>query len=281
MLNVIFYSLIGGVFSLVGGIALLGRGDSAYKLAGYVTPFAAGVLLSAAFLDTLPEALSEHGDMKFILKMVLFGILIFFLLERFLRWFHHHHEHGVESSKNSLIIIGDTLHNAIDGVAIAAGFLISTPTGIITTIAVAAHEIPQEVGDFGLLLKNGMAKGKVLLVNLISAVATTVTAVITYAVGSHESFPVAPLLAITTGFFIYIASSDIIPEIHEGITKGKFDIRPWLLIFGVILMMVITPIADSYISGHGDDHASNCVEKSLDTGNNMPSDNEGKQYCTI
>src|SRR5690606_4025936 len=106
------------------------------------------------------------------LKATLGGILIFFLLERFLRWFHHHHDEEDEAHEDanaSLIVIGDTLHNFIDGIAIAAGFLISVPTGIIVTLAVAAHEIPQEIGDFGLLLKKGYSKKKVLLVNALSA----------------------------------------------------------------------------------------------------------------
>lgn len=253
MLQVIFFSLIGGLFSLVGGIVLIKNKKTADGLAKYATPFAAGVLLAAAFSDLLPEAMHDV-EPRSILLAALGGLLGFFFLERFLRFFHHHHEHDTKAkSSSSLIIIGDTLHNALDGVAIGAAFLISPSTGIIATIAVAAHEIPQEIGDFGLLLKNGMAKKKVILFNVLSALATTVAAVLVYAIGDSDSSVIPYLLAITAGFFIYIASSDIIPEIHEKLEKGSRDIRPWLLLFGAALVLIVSPIAHDYIdAGHSD-----------------------------
>lgn len=256
MLQVIFFSLIGGLFSLVGGMLLFRNKTTAKGIAKYATPFAAGVLLAAAFGDLLPESL--HGqEPRDILLVTLLGLLSFFLLERYLRFFHHHHEHGGSRTSSPLIIIGDTLHNAIDGVAIGAAFLISPSTGIVAAIAVAAHEIPQEIGDFGLLIKNGMKRSKVILVNALSALATTVTAVVTYAIGDGESSLIPYLLALTAGFFIYIAASDIIPEIHEKLEKGKRDIRPWLLVLGALLMLVISPLAHDYIdAGHEHDEQS-------------------------
>ncbi len=150
-MEVLIFSLIGGVFSLIGGLLLIRSKKSADALAKYATPFAAGVLLATAFTDLIPEAIhTAEGrfEDRRIFIFVLIGILIFFMLERFLRWFHHHHEHGKEKSSSALIITGDTIHNALDGVAIGAAFLIDTPTGIVTTLAVALHEIPQEIGDF-------------------------------------------------------------------------------------------------------------------------------------
>jgi len=263
MIQVIFFSLIGGLFSLIGAAVLLKNKKTADGLANYATPFAAGVLLAAAFTDLLPEALHE-AEARPILIATMFGVLGFFMLERFLRFFHHHHEHEAKGkSSSTLIIIGDTLHNALDGIAIGAAFLISPSTGIVAAIAVAAHEIPQEIGDFGLLLKNGMAKKKIVIVNVISALATTVTAVTTYWLASADSTAVPYLLAITAGFFIYIASSDIIPEIHEKLEKGKRDIRPWLLLLGALFIMIVSPIAHGYIdAGHDDEHTSteqNCI----------------------
>jgi zinc and cadmium transporter len=265
MLNVLFFSLIGGMFSLIGGVILLRSKKSADGLARYATPFAAGVLLAAAFTDLLPEALGSGGDSQIVLTWALLGVLGFFVLERFLRFFHHHHEHeGKEKASNSLIIIGDTLHNALDGVAIGAAFLIGTPTGIVAAIAVAAHEIPQEIGDFGLLLKNGMKRSKVLIVNIISALATTLLAVITYALGDANSFPVSELLAITAGFFIYIAASDIIPEIHDKKSSTKIDWRPWLLLLGAAFILFVSPIAHDYIdAGHSDEH-DHSLESKID-----------------
>ncbi len=256
MLNVIIFSLVGGVFSLVGGILLLQNKKTANGLAKYATPFAAGVLLAAAFTDLLPEAMHE-GEPRDVLVATLCGLLGFFFLERYLRFFHHHHEHGKNNRTSSpLIIIGDTLHNALDGIAIGAAFLVSPGTGIVAAVAVAAHEIPQEIGDFGLLLKNGMDKSKVIWVNVLSALATTVTAVITYAIGDSDSSFIPYLLAITAGFFIYIAASDIIPEIHESLDHRKKDIRPWLLLAGALLIMIVSPIAHDYIdANHNHDHS--------------------------
>lgn len=260
MLTVLFFSLIGGVFSLIGGIVLIGRKSTAEGLAKYATPFAAGVLLAAAFTDLLPEALAQGSDNRNVLIAALCGVLGFFMLERFLHWFHHHHEHEGDTkgkATNSLVIIGDTLHNALDGIAIGAAFLIDTPTGIVATMAVAAHEIPQEIGDFGLLLRNGMSRKRVLLVNILSALATTATALLTFGLGDSDSFPIPALLAITAGFFIYIAASDIIPEIHEKLEPGKKDIRPWLLLLGALFILIVSPIAHGYIdSGHGEEQSA-------------------------
>jgi zinc and cadmium transporter len=263
MLQVIIFSLLGGVLSLTAAIVLLKNDKTASGLAKYATPFAAGVLLAAAFTDLLPEAIFE-SDVRGALLAALIGILVFFMLERFLRFFHHHHENEKESvnkSSSSLIIIGDTLHNALDGVAIGAAFLISPSTGIIATFAVALHEIPQEIGDFGLLLKNGMEKKKVLIVNILSALATTLTAIIVYAIGDAESSYIPYALAITAGFFIYIAASDIIPEIHEKVTPGSKDIRPWLLLFGAVFIMIASPLAHDYIdAGHSSVEESHTSE---------------------
>lgn len=265
MFEVLFYSLVGGVVSLIGGMLLLRSKKTAEVLAKYATPFAAGVLLAAAFGDLLPEALEQSADNRGVLLAALYGILGFFILERFLRWFHHHHEHEVkDKASSSLIIIGDTLHNALDGIAIGAAFLIDTPTGIITTTAVAAHEIPQEIGDFGLLLKNGMKRSRVLLVNVLSALATTATALITFGIGDSADFPLPVLLSITAGFFIYIASSDIIPEIHEKLTGDETDYRPFLLLFGAVLILIISPIAHDSIAHehHDDSHESHSSHES-------------------
>src|SRR3990167_8401484 len=157
--HVIFFSLIGGVFSLIGGILMLSHKKLAEILADYATPFAAGALLAAVFMDLLKDGLAEASE-DTVLFATMLGLVLFFFAERFLHWFHHHHQHAGSDPTVGLIVVGDTIHNALDGVAIAAAFLISVPTGIVTTIAVATHEIPQEIGDFGLLLAKGMTRGK-------------------------------------------------------------------------------------------------------------------------
>ncbi len=256
-LYVLFFSLVGGVFSLVGGVLLLSRKKTAMALARYATPFAAGALLAAAFFDLLPESLHALNADE-ALQWTLGGIILFFLLEHFLHWFHHHHEHGVEKTPAPLIVVGDSIHNLLDGVAIGAAFLISVPTGIVAAIAVAAHEIPQEIGDFGLLLKFGYGRKKVLIINAVTALMSTVGALLTFWFGSQATLPVGVLLALTAGMFIYIASSDLIPLIHTESRRKIGHLAVILLILGVGVVGVTTKLAHSYIDvGH--DHGSEVI----------------------
>lgn len=249
--QVIFFSLLGGVVSLIGGALLISKKSLAEKLAIYATPFAGGALLAAVFLDLLKEGV-EMSETETVMMATVAGILIFFLAEGFLHWFHHHHEHEDAETKRdpkvSLIIIGDTLHNALDGVAIAASFLISVPTGIVTTIAVAAHEIPQEIGDFGLLLSKGMKRKGVLLVNLLSALATVFFAALTFTLGSENALPLGLLLGISAGFLLYIALSDVIPSIHHSRGKDKrFSVQALLMVLGAVFVGISIQVAHNYI----------------------------------
>ena len=248
---VILFSLLGGVVSLIGGALLISSQKTAERLAYYATPFAGGALLVAVFLDLLKEGI-ELSETQTVLMATVAGILLFFIAEGFLHWFHHHHEHemtkGRKDPKVSLIVVGDTLHNALDGVAIAASFLISVPTGIVTTIAVAAHEIPQEIGDFGLLLSKGMSRRNVLLVNFFSALATVLFAVVTFALGSQDALPLGLLLGLSAGFLLYIALSDIIPTIHNNRERNKrFSVQALLLLLGAVFVGVTIQIAHNFI----------------------------------
>lgn len=260
-LQLIGLALMGGLASLSLGAVLLTKKGFAEKFAHYATPFAAGALLAAVFLDLLKEGV-EMGPADTVLLAALIGMVLFFFGERFLRWFHHHHGHQDDKreAEKSLIIVGDTVHNALDGVAIAAAFLVSPATGIVTTIAVAAHEIPQEVGDFGLLLSRGMSRGKVLLVNVLSSLATVVSAVIVYALGSSDALPLGVLLGLSAGFLLYIAASDVIPEIHEHRPKKKWlDWQAFLLVAGVLVVGIAIELAHNYIhhdDGHGHSHST-------------------------
>ena len=237
---VVVCSLVGGLVSLIGGILLL-RSKKRAKLVEYATSFAAGALLSAAFIDVIPEAMEGNDEPHMVSVFILLGILVFFIFESSLRWFHHHHTGDDRRRVDAvvpMIIVGDTIHNFIDGVAIAAGFLTSVETGIVVTLAVAAHEIPQEIGDFGLLLQRGMSKVKVLLVNILSALATTVAAVVFYLIGETVEISFAPLMAIVAGFFIYIAASDLIPHIHHEENRRKVFLQTLALVIGVVVVWV-------------------------------------------
>ena len=216
-LYMILAIIVGSSISLAGGSLIFTtkkRRDRAILIA---MPFGAGALLAAAFFDLLPEAF-ELGEPRTLLLWALGGFLTFFVLERSASWFHHHHDHTdhvKNASQRGLIVFGDLMHNAIDGVAIGAAFLVNPALGFITTIAVSAHEIPKELGTFALLLSRGWKDKTVLLANIATAVATIVAASVVYLLGSDEKLPVDVLLALTAGFFFYVAASDIIPDIHE------------------------------------------------------------------
>jgi len=278
--HILVFSLIGGVISLIGGALLISKKSTADKLARYATPFAGGALLAAVFLDLIKEGI-EFGEASTVLYAALFGILFFFLLEGVFHGFHHHHEHPQQNNRSRnawLIVIGDTLHNALDGAAIAASFLVSVPTGIVTTIAVAAHEIPQEIGDFGLLLSKGMSRKKVLIVNIVSALSTVVMALITFSLGSDERLPIGVLLGLSAGFLLYIAMSDVIPAIHEQYTnKKQFRIQAALLIIGAVAVGLIIQITHTYIDAgheHTDAGESSMTEDTHADGNEAHDEEE-------
>lgn len=236
----IAFALVGSIISLAGGLLMVFNTRGGQVLQKIAVPFAAGALLAASFFDLIPEALHEGGEA--IVPWILGGFLLFFILERFLRWFHHHHEHDADEhqANRSLIIIGDSLHNFIDGLAIGATFLVSPITGITTTIAVALHEIPQEMGDFGLLLSKGMRRRNVVLANILSALATVVGAILVYGTGAAVPLPTPVILAVTAGFFIYIAASDIIPTIHQKANLRLANRETIILLVGVVLVAFVT-----------------------------------------
>lgn len=255
VLIVLFWTLIGSVFSLTGGLILVSNKQLRKKAVAYGMPFGAGALLAAAFLGVLPEAI-EGAGVHTAMVYALGGFLGFFILERLISWFHHHedshHHDETHGSRNEthqwLVIIGDTLHNAIDGVAVGAAFLINPAAGIGTAIAVAAHEIPQEIGDFGILLGKGMSARKAVLVNLLSALATVVTAMSVYLLGDAIELDPTPLLAVAAGFFVYIAASDIIPDIHEK-SRREGNIQAAILLVGVTVLTLVIQLTP-----HSHDH---------------------------
>lgn len=241
---IVIFTLIGSVVSLVGGALLLAREKLAVRISHYLASFAAGALLGTAFFDLLPEAQEQAevlGDTN-IFIWTLAGLLSFFLLERFIHWFHHHHDHtSAELKKEAksivpLVTLGDGVHNFIDGVVIAATFLVNIPLGIVTTLAVAAHEIPQEIGDFGILLHRGIKRSRILFLNFISALAALAGALLTYLAGESIETFLPILLSLSAGFFIYIAASDLIPEIHNEDKRVVAFIETMLLLLGVLVI---------------------------------------------
>lgn len=232
---IITASLLGGILSLLCAaiLALNARVSWLSMLVSY----AIGALLGAAFLNTLPEALELSDDPKQITLIVLLGILVFFILEKLVLWRHchledceahdlspapvaavssaaghHDHDHG---RSGMMVIVGDTFHNFVDGILIAAAFMVDVQLGIVTSIAIIAHEIPQEAGDFIILLNSGYTRRMAFLMNLLSSFATLVGGVLAYFMLHNMNFLVQPLLAIASASMIYVAMSDLIPGLHK------------------------------------------------------------------
>lgn len=222
------------LISLVGGLFLLWKKFDLDKWSTHLVGFAAGVMLTTAFIDLIPESI-ENNTNESIYVFGLLGVVLFFFLERFVVWFHHHH--GVQTKPAAyLILLGDSIHNFFDGIAIAAAFLINPSVGFFTTIAIAAHEIPQEIADFSILISGGMSKTKALFYNFLSALTALIGAFLGYFFLNLFTAVTPLLLFFSAGVFIYIACSDLIPDLHEHF-KTK---RKWATTLPFIIGIAVT-----------------------------------------
>ncbi len=240
MSQIWLYSLLGvAVVSLISFIGAIGLAVNPEKLKRwllYLVSFSAGALLGDVFLHILPE-LAEEGFPHLAGVYILGGIFVFFLLERLIHWHRAHSEHSEEiHSAVYLTQAGDTLHNFIDGIIIAASFFISIPVGIATTLAVIFHEIPQEIGNFAILIHGGWSAKKALLYNFLSALASVLGAILVllFVRGAGE-IPMW-LTAIAASSFIYIAMSDLIPEINKEQNRQKSALLMMAMFFGMAVM---------------------------------------------
>jgi len=223
-------TLVGGLLS-VGVAALSTAAMSAAALSRLVS-YAVGALLAAALLDVLPEALHESGNAQATTTVVLFGLLGFFVLEKLVIWRHDHgtqgvdvadhpaaqvkHPHHPSSSRSGLMVMmGDSFHNFVDGILVAAAFQQSSSLGLVTAAAIIAHEIPQELGDFVVLLHSGYSRTQAFAFNLLSSLAMTVGAVLAYAALPLVNGAVPVCLAIATASMVYVAVADLIPTLHR------------------------------------------------------------------
>ncbi len=222
MAELLLYGLIAGLFSLIGGVAVLLGAKVFVKIMTPLMAFAAGAFMGVSFLDLLPEAVEAMAEPEPAFMALLAGFFTFFALERFLMKYLRkdlsdgHAGHGDHTeSLASLIVLGDTLHNLLDGIVIALAYVANPALGLTTAFAVAAHEVPQEIGDFAILLDRGWSKMKIFTVNVVSSLMAVVGVVVGYyAVSSFEN-KLPFLLAGVAGIFIYIAASEIIPEVHH------------------------------------------------------------------
>jgi zinc and cadmium transporter len=216
------------------GIIFIGLKESVLKrLLMSLIGFASGTLLGGAFFNLLPESIPELGETTFY--YVVIGIVIFFALEKFLYWRHCHEKECPVHMFAYLNLIGDGIHNFIDGMIIAATYLVSFELGFTTTLAVVMHEIPQEIGDFAVLIYGGFSKGKALTYNFLSAITAILGAIAAYSLAGIINFG-ALLVPFAAGGFIYIAATDLIPELHKRNTAGNSLMQLFTILLGLALM---------------------------------------------
>jgi zinc and cadmium transporter len=241
ILLVLFSTILVSLISLIGILTLLFKKDFLNKIIIISVAFAAGTMLGASFFDVLPESIDIFGKNTFLYALV--GILIFFMVERYIHWHHCHrcHEkHEKIQPSVYLNLIGDCVHNFIDGTIIAASFLTNLQLGIISTIAIASHEIPQEMGDFAIIVKGGLKPKKGLFYNLLSALLCVIGGLVAiFFVNISQS--VRPiLLSIAGGGFIYLSLVDIVPDLHKEIKTQTIVIEGFSLLMGILVMFFLT-----------------------------------------
>ncbi len=238
LLWILASTLLVSLISLIGIISFLIKGKVLDKILFLFVGFAAGSLIGAAFLHLLPEAL-EKTSANNVFLATLFGFVLFFLLERYLYWRHCHDGVCDVHTFTYLNLIGDGLHNFIDGLVIAASFLASVEIGIITTLGVIFHEIPQEMGDFSILVYGGFSKTKALLFNFLTALTAILGSLIGYFLVAKFSHLSSFILPFTAGGFIYIGSCDLIPELHKEKDVKRGNLALLFFLSGIIFMYLV------------------------------------------
>ncbi len=223
------------VISLIGIITLAIKEDLLRKIIFCLIGFSAGALIGSAFLHILPEAL-EKAKSTTVFYYLILGLTLFFLLERYLHWRHCHDKDCNIHAFTYLNLFGEAFHNFIDGIAIAASFVISFKLGIATTLAIILHEIPKELGNFGVLVYGGFSRNKALLYNFISAMAAIIGALFGYFISDFAHGFINFIMPLTAGGFIYIATSDLIPEIHKEKDQRRATLAFISFLFGIMFM---------------------------------------------
>lgn len=245
MENVWLYSL-GSVLavsllSLVGIFALVLKVEVLKSFLKYMISFSAGALLGDAFIHLLPEVVEDVGFTLWISLSVILGIALFFIMEKIIHWRHCHHPTTKDHPHPFawMNLLGDGMHNFIDGLIIAGAYLVSIPVGLATTVAVILHEIPQEIGDFGVLLHGGFSRGKALFLNFMTALLSVLGAIVALLLSDLAPEIVMYLVPFAAGGFIYIAAADLIPELHKETSADKSMLQFVFFVAGVGVMMLL------------------------------------------
>jgi zinc and cadmium transporter len=253
---IVAVTLLGGLLSVLaaGAFALRARPTQVPMLISY----AIGTLLGAAFLEILPHAVELSNSTRTVMATVLIGILLFFVLEKMMLWRHHHegvdpheHEHGHGHNEHRIalmVIIGDTFHNAVDGVIIAGAFLVSPELGIITAVAIITHEIPQEVGDFLVLLHSGYSKRQAFAFNMLASAAMVVGGIAAYYALQtvHQWIPL--LLGIAAASMIYVSVADLIPGLHTRRGPRATLQQTLLIVAGIATIWAVGDLTHMFVA---------------------------------
>ena len=245
MFQIYFYTLasvlIVSLLSFVGIFTLAIKLEKIKKLTMLMVSLSAGTLLGGAILHLMPEAIEESGSTPSVWLSFLFGIILFFILEKIICWRHCH----VPTSKNHphplgiMNLVGDGLHNFIDGMIIAGAFLVDVKLGVATTIAVISHEIPQEIGDFGVLIHAGYSRGRALFLNFLIATTAVIGALVALLIGGQMENFSSYIIPITAGGFIYIATADLIPELKKNTELSKSFGQLAVILIGIGIMLLL------------------------------------------
>ncbi len=238
LLWILLATIIDGLLSLAGVFSLWIKQKTLQKFVFVMVAFSAGALLSGAFLHLMPEAL-EKLETSIVFIIVLVGFILFFIIEKFLHWHHCHKGKCDTHPFTYLILIGDGFHNFIDGLIIAISFMVNVPFGIITSLLILGHELPQELGDFGVLVYGGFSKTKALIFNLFSQLTAILGGIIGYFLSTSVDWIISYMLPFAAGGFIYIAASDLIPELHKQPQLKKSLVSFSFFIFGILFMFLL------------------------------------------
>ena len=249
MLQNFIYALLATVIvslmSFVGVLTLVLNRPLLEKLVMVLVSFAAGALIGSAFFHLLPESLEEGGPVFF---MVIMGIIVFFIIETYLHWYHCHaghiHKHGHKHKcpikpMGYLNLFGDGVHNFVDGMIVASAFMVDLRLGAITTLAVIFHEIPQELGDFGVLIYSGFTRGKALFFNFLSALTAVLGVIATYAFAANVEGVTPYLVPFAAGGFLYIAMTDLMAELKEEENLSKVTLQVFIVLAGIGLAWLL------------------------------------------
>lgn len=240
--SIIIANIIISLISLIGGASIFSKKLFSKRAIPYLVAFAAGVILTTVFFDMFPEALHKALEINYngnIFAPAFFGLLISFFIERFVLWFHHHEStHGLKPTL-FLVTFGDAIHNFIDGLTIAGTYLANPTLGIVTTIAIASHEIPQELADFSIYIHSGLTKVQALAINLLTALTAVAGGIAGFYFLHSLKYGLPMLLSLSSGVFIYIAGSDLIPHLHKHFSEQRKWGQTIPFLIGIVLMYFI------------------------------------------